>query len=539
MFEFVDRYRLKILAQVGIAGLAILLLFCGLTDKYLWQDEAETAVLATRMLKFGKPLAYDGVNLIGTDRFDADEYAVGRQAADWKDGLDYHLRRKEFKPDTAWKWQPWGLFAVTAVSIKALGPTTLAARLPFALAGVATALLLFHLVRKYSGSFQMALLASLFLLCNPYWILHARQCRYYSLSSLLLVLTLLSYARWQESGKGGTVAFVAAAWCYFQIDYGAVWPVLAVLFLDAFLTRKHSWRHTSTVCAVLAVTIAPFLYYYELWGRGVGQNTSWKQRFLANLFNMNEYVVPVLVVLASAALLAWHWKSLAPAERRLVVVSEGIILALALWVPTVSVVAFLRYAIIAAPLGCLLTAWTVVRVFGSRRVWLIWPCAALLIVTPWASLPLHALVSPSYAYALNPWYRAEFSALRNEDFSHQQDPNRLVIDWLKKNAAPSDEILINYEDKPMMFYLPNPIRGGVSAFRVADDSRMPPRFVVLRLSVGFVNWPIFLSEVRRYRWTQVPVQAPDLPWGNNPDPMSQYEIRSQRPVLFFAQRVGP
>jgi hypothetical protein len=163
----------------------------------------------------------------------------------------------------------------------------------------------------------------------------------------------------------------------------------------------------------------------------------------------------------------------------------------------------------------------------------------LLIVTPWASLPLHALVSPSYAYALNPWYRAEFSALRNEDFSHQQDPNRLVIDWLKKNAAPSDEILINYEDKPMMFYLPNPIRGGVSAFRVADDSRMPPRFVVLRLSVGFVNWPIFLSEVRRYRWTQVPVQAPDLPWGNNPDPMSQYEIRSQRPVLFFAQRVGP
>jgi hypothetical protein len=62
----------------------------------------------------------------------------------------------------------------------------------------------------------------------------------------------------------------------------------------------------------------------------------------------------------------------------------------------------------------------------------------------------------------------------------------LVIEWLQKNAAPSDEILINYEDKPMMFYLPNPIRGGVSAFRVEDDAQTPARFVVLRRSVGFV-----------------------------------------------------
>ena len=45
-----------------IAVLAAVLLFWGLADPYLWQDEAATAVLATRMLRFGKPLAYDGVN---------------------------------------------------------------------------------------------------------------------------------------------------------------------------------------------------------------------------------------------------------------------------------------------------------------------------------------------------------------------------------------------------------------------------------------------------------------------------------------------
>ena len=59
----------------------------------------------------------------------------------------------------------------------------------------------------------------------------------------------------------------------------------------------------------------------------------------------------------------------------------------------------------------------------------------------------------------------------------------MVVEWLKQNAKPTDEILINYEDVPLMFYLPNPIRGGVAAFRVEDDSKSPPEFVVLRQSV--------------------------------------------------------
>ena len=51
------------------------------------------------------------------------------------------------------------------------------------------------------------------------------------------------------------------------------------------------------------------------------------------------------------------------------------------------------------------------------------------------------------------------------------------------NAAPNDEILINYEDIPLMYYLPNPIRGGISAFRVEDDRtnlrRRGPRHALL------------------------------------------------------------
>jgi hypothetical protein len=237
--------------------------------------------------------------------------------------------------------------------------------------------------------------------------------------------------------------------------------------------------------------------------------------------------------------LAWRWKSLAPAERRLVSVAGGILLVLMFWIPTVSPFSFLRYAIIAAPVGGLLTAWVVVQAFGSQPAGFAWATAALLIVTPWASAPLHALAPPPDWYTFNPRFRTEFSALRAGVFSHEPDPNRLVIEWLQRNAAPTDEILINYEDLPLMFYLPNPIRGGVAAFRVEDDAKTPPRFVVLRRSVDFVHWPIFLREVRRYQWKAVPLKAPDLIWGNNPDPMGQEENPAQEPDLFIARRIGP
>ncbi len=432
---FASRYR-EFLAPAVIAGAAAILLFWGLTEKYLWQDEAATAVLATRFLKFGRPLAYDGVNLVTTDMFEDDEEAIGRLAGDPKAAVDHHFRRGEFKRDTTWKWQPWGLFAVAAMSFKALGQTTLAARLPFAMAGLATVLLLYRLVRKYSGSLLMATLAALFLLANSYWILHARQCRYYSMSSLFLVLTLSGYARWQMGERGDAAAFVAAAWCWFQVDFGTVWPVLAVLFLDAVLAGRHGWRRCAAVGAVLAATIAPFFYYYQLWGRVGDGDSSWKERFWDNLFNMNEYVAPALLVVAAAALLIWRWKSIASAERRLVTLAVGIVLALALWIPSVSVFAYLRYAIIAAPAGALLAAWLLVRGFTPAFAW---PAAALLIATPWASVPLHALAPPPDGYHLNPWFRAEFSALRAGVFSHQPDHNRIVIEWLRKNtAAPSD-----------------------------------------------------------------------------------------------------
>ncbi|MGD0346950.1 MAG: glycosyltransferase family 39 protein [Terracidiphilus sp.] len=530
------RHRIEIVAQAAIFTLAAVLLFWNIAEHYLWQDEAATAVLAVRMLKFGEPMAYDGKNLITIDMQDDQEDAeLSRRTREPQPAIDYFVAQRNFGKDLVWKWQPWGLFAIAAVGIKLLGQTTLGARLPFVLAGLATVPLLYRLARKQFGSFPIAALSALLLVSNSYWILHQRQCRYYPVSSLFLVLTLLAYARWQWGGHN-EAWFIVSAWCWFQVDYGTVLPVVAVLFLEAFLAHPHAFWRNLRAGAILAASLAWFVYFYDLLHRGSDTDSTWRERFLQNLFNTNEYVVPALVVLAAVAVLVWKWKRLPEGERRLVIVGCAVILALTLWIPTVTVYSFVRYVIIAAPVGAMLTAWVFVRMLPGKFAWLAAVPAAVTILTPWLGLPLRHLAPPPDWWSGSKLYRAELNDLRAEIFGHWPDPNRLVIEWLRRNAAPTDEILISYEDFPLMYYLPNPIRGGIATFRVEDDARMPPRFVILRRSVDFVHWPVFDREVARYKWEVIPLKAPDVLWGDNPDPMGD-DDPNDAPNLYIARRV--
>ena len=519
-----------------IVGVAAVLLFWRLGAIYLWQDEANTAVLAVRMLKYGKPLAYDGVNLLSNDNFAAeDRGTIGTRTADPKAAVDYIIGRGDLKADSSWIFQPWGQFVVAAASIRALGQTTLAARLPFALAAFASVCLLYWLVRRTTGAVSIASLSCLLLVGNAYWILHGRQARYYALSSLFLLLTVLAYDRWQRGSHWGSALFVVAAWSWFQVDYGTVWPALGVMFLHALVVNRGNSRTVLVPGLALAAAIAPFVFFYQLSGRLSTQNMTWHDRFGLNLFNLNQFVIPAIVLAAAMVVLAWRWRILADAERRLIVVSIGLLFALTLWVPTVAPESFLRYVIMAAPIGCLVTAWLLVRAFGSRPV-PITIAAAFLAITPWASAPFEHLAPLPVLRPGGVLVKPELRALAYSVFRERKDPNRLVVEWLRQNAKPTDEILINYEDLPLMYYLPNPVRGGVAAFRAEDDAKTPPRFAILRRSVVFVHWPVFQREIARYQWDPASLSAPDVVWGNNPDPFGQIQNPATVKDLYIARR---
>ena len=520
-----------------VSSLAAVLVFWHLDQKYLWQDEAATAVLSVRTMKHGRPLAYDGVNLITIDHFASeDATSIDRRTGDPKTAVAYYVKRGDFKADTAWKFQPWGQFYIAGLSMRLLGQTTLAARLPFAAAALLTVVLLYWFVRTNFNSVWMAAAASLLLVLNAYWILHSRQCRYYSLSCLFLVLTLITYARWQWNPRNWSAAlFIAVAWMWFQVDYGTFWPVVAALFADALWSHRgpQIWKPLVTGLSLL-VAIAPFAYFYELGNRLAVAGATWRERFDGNLFNLNQYVIPAIVLVAALVFLARRGSRLPEHERRLVRVGCAIVVALSIWVPIAAPDSFLRYLVPAMPIGAWLVAWTFVRVFKSKAVWA--TAIAVQAVTPIFSMPLRWFEPGPEWLAPDSLMRAELPILASEVFGTRADPNRIVIDWLKANAIASDEILVNYEDVPLMFYLPNPIRGGIAAFRVEDDSKAPPQFMVMRRSVSFVHWPVFRRAAGRFQWTEISTTAPDVMWGNNPDPMGQALTHSTE-SLILARRM--
>ncbi len=531
----------------AVMSCAAVLLTWRLGAVYLWQDEAATAVMAERMLRYGRPLAWDGRNVITMDSFaDEDLATIDQRTGNAEEELRYLVGRGDFRPDGSWVGQPWGQFAGAALSLGLLGHGTAAARLPFALAALATVLLLHRLVRCVFGDRALAVLATALLVANCFWILHSRQCRYYALSSLGLLLTVAAFLRWQRGDRWGAPLFVAAGWLYFQSDFGSFFPSLAVLGL---LALRAAWPRvvpTLGVFAALGAAVAPFAWYYDILARVRNPAFTLGTRFRWNLFNLNQYVI-AFPVLALACWILWRRRAEAtPEQRRLLWASIGIVLSMIPWVPLVAPVAFHRYVVQVTPLAALVTAWAVTQVAqaigrGSDRPWARPAAAAALglavAATGIASAPAAAALS-SWERPFLPIQRPELVATLREIFAERPDPNRLAIAAIAPALRPGDEILVNYEDVPFMFYTGARVRGGVAAFRVEDRHAPPPRFLVLRRSVPFVYWPAFEREAARYAWRLISTGAPDLPFGNFPDP-TWFPLPPARGEVIVAERTAP
>jgi hypothetical protein len=514
-----------------VLAAAALLLFANLGAVYLWQDEAATAVLGRRMLQHGKPLAYDGVNLITMDHVlpEAPD-AVRRRAADPAAVIAHAVRQHEFRPDTTWTGQPWGQFLVAGLSIAAFGSTTLAARAPFALAGLLAVLLFWRLVLRESGRRDLALAALALLLLNVYWILHLRQCRYYALSSLLLLASVAAFLRWRDGRRLGAALFVAAGWGYFQVDYGSFWPSMAALFGWAALSERFAWPRLRAILAtglVLLLAVLPWVFYYELPERFQESTLAFATRLAGHARLFDRYVLALPLALAAAAAFAALRVRLAPRLRRLLALALALVGLQLVWITLTTPHPFLRYQIQIVPLACLLAAWTAWDAVGGgpaaprvRRAAGV-ALLAVLALTPWASVPFGRLAPPAAGSERAALLRPELAILARELFTQRPDPNRDVIEWIRARAAPGDEILVTYEDVPFLFYTDLRVRGGIAAFRVLDAAEPPPRFAVLR-SAPFLHHALFREALAGQRWEMQRVPTPDAVWGNNPDPAGQY-----------------
>ena len=491
-----DPWLLLILFAAGIA------LFYRLDYRPFWQDEAETACLARNTLRFGAPVAFDGVNLISQEG------------------------SREFGADRLWRWSPWLQIYLTAASFKVLGESTWAGRFPFALCGWLTIGLVYVLIRRGSGQVVWARFGAFFLACSVPFLLHARQCRYYAAGALLAILVLLALRR-----SGGKVPVLAAAGlaALFYLNYLVFFAfvcglVLAFLALDR---RRFTVRQLALGGAVLAALVAPGLWFFRV---GPMVQLVHASAILRNLGRAGVGLVEFILPWPVLAVLLGRWSAGKKAAvtsgeqyvRFLLVLVAGNVLALAL-TPNF----YFRYLLHLVPAAAVILGWCVYRLWTAHR-------AAAVLLALIAGLTNGLNLLPLERYGPNgpswpgegatlPETAIPLRAFANELRQGYPDVNAGLIDYLNKHARPDDTVLASYGDLPLQFYTRLRVLGG---FQPVPEPFAPlPEWVISRRRTfltrdnevpAAVEWIRRLDLERDY--DSVALDVPDEPFGNRADP---------------------
>lgn len=273
---------MKPLLYTLIAVLALFSLCWNLGDRLLWGDEAETALLAVNITKYGVPRVDDGKNVITLyDGRDANE-------------------------DGVWVWSPWLDEYLTAASFALFGRSTVSARLPFVLAGLAALALLALLARRIYGRHDVAL-AAIFLCvtCVPF-LLHTRQCRYYAVLMLAQLWLVWGFGRILAGARASGAAQVALAlavqfYCNYIVLPGNVTALVAVTLM---LRRRRPGIQPAIIAAVFgsALLAAPWLLYSSaasqlkgvLWDRFDDNAAYYLTEINAHIFPLILLLIPLL-----------------------------------------------------------------------------------------------------------------------------------------------------------------------------------------------------------------------------------------------------
>ncbi len=503
-----------------IAG--VVLLLPNLGNIYLWQDEAETALLSQRLGTYGLPLAFDGHNLI-------------RQAP----------QDVQYTADYVWVYHPWLPFYLTALSVALLGPTTFAARLPYALAGLGTTLLLYCSMRRHFHDRCVAMwAASLLLLCVPF-ALHARQCKYFPFAALFTVATLDAYLLLRQQTRGDDLRarptfalpyLILAGFLLFQSNFGAFVPLLAALGLH-FLLSRPQWAEVKRMVlavGILLLFVLPWGIYLQTWARGRFAFDVY--RFVGHLVHYGVYItgwvlpLPLVLVFVYFYLQGRRGLNLEASELSAVNLYVGVVLITLLFLSEGFIWMYFSYIVQLVPLLAVLLALTVVTILDRSRP-LGYALIVLLVATnvlhvfpyilpvtrefKWASLaPRQYLVDTDALIATAGHIRFDLANYVYE-LTHDYDgPDEGIVLFLREQAAPGDVVLTNYGELPIAFYTGLDIAGGLSGYRL--DRVGQPEWVINRREGPYTDEVARIIAQGHYEAIEIPY--PDLLWGNRPVP---------------------
>jgi len=490
-------------AIIAVIGAAFI--FTNLGAGYLWADEGDTAVLASNILKFGVPKAWDGVTFIDSD-FGARE-----------------------NDQLVMVSSPWVQYYVTAASFFAFGQNTFAARFPFALAGWMSILLVYFIVWQITTNRWAALCTAVLLVMSVQFLLYSRQSRYYALSMLFTCLLIWTF--FQMKSLRNTVLFALLAILLFHIHPIGIVPV-GVLAILTLLHRPFATQRRSLWLALPGV-IAFTIPWFALARTGYTENAALVPSLGDFVARFAQYsiecasVTPLVGIVVLSLVLLIHRRQgfgfLSSRERDFllvifaVILSFGVTMALtqrsaALWVTGT------RYTSAIIPLVAMAAGILIAKIAHQRAV--VWMSILLVFaftnlgqITPWVLWadknpnPENKIVAVHVPQRLMDGLIATGPLLFVRDlFRANPGTVTAACEFLRNNAGPGDVVITNYESEPLYFHTRLPqgmkIMKEDSIHEIAKRRHLPDyafgvehaRWVVWRF-----NWDDYLG----IRWADV------------------------------------
>ncbi len=490
-----------VVVMLVVAGM---LLLVRLDNGVLWQDEAETALLARQTLRVGYPRASDGRSPIEVPP----PYIHG--------------------PHEAWIYSPWVPFYLLAGVFAVIGESTASARATFAVFGLLSIYLTWRLARRLTPDRMVRRLSVALLTCSVPFLLHMRQCRYYAPATAVLLGACLSYLALLErptARRGLMLGMVLSA--LFHISFGPFIPAFGALILHQMGWGSASSRKCFGIAAILvmALTIPWAVFSYRPAYVGIFSLARAAAHLQYYIRVTNKYVVPLAFMAVSAV--AWRLAKRRNPAATVPLPSVSIRWFLMLFVA--AQVAFLlipdqrhmRYLIPVVPLLVVGEAWWLASCWRRSHA-----IGAILITL---ALFTNALQSPHV--------RVPLTDLVGELTHAYRGPMDGVVAYLRAHAAPGQTAKIPYDDRTLLFYTDLAVEPS-SAF----TQESYPDWVIIRR-----DWipPAFFASgyFRRLEtaYERIELDAPDTQWQNREDPGSHHFRTVQdapRVVIYHRRRTS-
>jgi hypothetical protein len=449
-----------------------------LDNTVFWDDEADTAIVAKNLAKFGHMTGWDGRNLL--------TYRNGSR-------LDNNFRPID---------SPLA-FLTAAASFRLLGVSTWTGRFPFVLAGLC-GLFVFALIlrRDYNCDSLILLYGSAVLAFSIVFLLNIRQCRYYSVAMMFSLLTFWFYHKCIQTDRLVHFIFLtisAILLFYSNFMLGAAF-LLAIALVNLIFHRcqlcKQWKKFLLSGCLFIAATV-PYGICYRIWHRTdiIPSAVVWYIRkptlIWWNLRDLNTLgLMPWTISAGLVYFVVRNWKTNKEIVTVLqwIVLSIGYVLFLSLISPQMTdepAAADVRYLIPVLPF-----------LFGLAGVFF----RFLHTRTKAAALLILILVITTNLASINPFswkFRWLLPAYINEVHHNYPTTYSQTVQFLKENAKQDETVFAfpDFANYPIMFYAGDKIK---LCCTLDSNSLLPWNKIMsldklLYYEQNFPDWIIFFS----------------------------------------------